>query len=96
MLTPDMRRALELARARLAQGRNSYICMALDWVATFYPEYQPAAHKLQFFINDALAPAITLGSWQFLQGMGHRGVRQRDADRLAWIDWLLNEPENPQ
>ncbi|ONC97008.1 hypothetical protein [Burkholderia pseudomallei] len=43
--------------------------------------------------NRAKEFAATLDEWQIYNGFGDRGREQVRLDRLAWIDWMLDEPQ---
>ncbi|ARL90977.1 hypothetical protein [Burkholderia pseudomallei] len=90
-LTPEKREALKLARERIAEHRDCFICRALDWVEESRPELGAACTSLKCYIGRCLRPWNSLGGWQEKNGLGFRAGDQRRADRLAWIDWMLDE-----
>lgn len=92
-LTPEKREALNLARERIAAGQSRFICLALDDVCTLFPYLGPACKQLRAYIRDQLRPWGTLGEWQVTNGCGDRSYPQQRRDRLAWIDWMLDEPK---
>jgi hypothetical protein len=101
-LTPEKREALELARERIAYWRNDYICNALLDTARLNPRLHSAAMELRSYITEKLGGmrvvgqhriAPTLEEWQVSNGLGERGREQLRRDRLAWIDWMLDEPK---
>lgn len=93
-LTPEKRKALKLARERITTKHDEYICHALSYVAVNYPEFARAAVELKGYIGEQLgSPFSGLDSWQARNEFGNRGYDQRRLDRLAWIDWMLDEPK---
>lgn len=86
-LTKDERRALELARRRIAEGKSRRVCYALASASSDYDEVE----RLCDYINEALCSA-GLEYWQEENGFGTRSEEQLRADRLAWIDWMLGKP----
>ncbi|AFN39102.1 hypothetical protein G167_gp52 [Burkholderia phage BcepMigl] len=93
-LTPEKREALMLARERIAGRKNQFICHALDFISMRHPHLEPACVSLKKYIGKQLgSPTWALGTWHEFNGFGDRGDAQRRADRLAWIDWMLDEPK---
>ncbi|WBF05192.1 hypothetical protein [Burkholderia phage CSP3] len=92
-LTPEKREALMLARERIAMRKNEFICHALDHVKGTRPELKAACISLKRYIGRKLSPARALGVWQSNNGIVGRDYTQRCLDRLAWIDWMLDEPK---
>ncbi|MCL4664453.1 hypothetical protein L0Z16_03465 [Burkholderia multivorans] len=93
-LTPEKREALTIARRRIATEADTYICYALSYVATNCPGLDRAAIELKCYIADQLgAPFTGLETWQRRNGFGGRSLAQQRRDRLAWIDWMLDEPK---
>lgn len=92
-LTPEKREALKLARERIAAGQNRHICFALRDVGTLFPYLGPVCDQLRAYIRDQLRPWSTLEEWQAANGCGGRSFAQRQIDRTAWIDWMLDEPK---
>ncbi|MBU9525022.1 hypothetical protein [Burkholderia multivorans] len=93
-LTPEKREALMLARKRIAAERSRYICFALESVTIKRPDLTEAAIELRRYISDKLGSRhVGLRSWQQRNGFGDRGDAQLRLDRLAWIDWMLDEPK---
>jgi hypothetical protein len=86
------RELLVAARELIESGEEFYICHAIQNATSrrrYY--YMDAAKRLERYISKALAPHIALDSWQRANGYdAQRGVKQ---DRLAWIDWMLDQPE---
>lgn len=89
-LTKDERKALELARERIATSRAIFICWALRDVGK---EYRLPVARLKRYIATRLDGSNALYGWQINHGLGDRGPEQRRKDRLAWIDWMLDQPE---
>jgi hypothetical protein len=97
-----LERALLLqARDHLESRRSDTLCSALEravevqcrrisLAATAMPV--AAARRLQRYIDTVLGDHVMLLTWQHANGFGDRGDEQRRADRLAWIDWMLEEP----
>lgn len=86
-LTKNERRALELAREKIANGNYRRICFAIASVTEDFKAFD----RLTTYIHGALG-AQYLDRWQELKGFGERDENQRRADRLAWIDWMLGKP----
>jgi hypothetical protein len=84
------REALTRARVQIVTGQNSFICLALDEVAEDWPELKSAVARLKIYIGNALDGNLALGAWQMAHGI-YRSDSQKRSDRLAWIDWMLNE-----
>ncbi|PRE27566.1 hypothetical protein [Burkholderia multivorans] len=93
-LTPEKREALMLARMRIAAGQSRFICFALESVTIKRPYLEEAAAELKGYIHDKLGDRyVSLEAWQKRNGFGERGEEQCRQDRLAWIDWMLDEPK---
>ncbi|MBU9446897.1 hypothetical protein KTE29_03760 [Burkholderia multivorans] len=93
-LTPEKREALMLARKRIAAGRSRYICFALESVTIKRPDLVDAADELRRYISEQLGSRyVALEQWQRRNGHGPRTLEQQRLDRLAWIDWMLDEPK---
>ncbi|MDR9839417.1 hypothetical protein [Herbaspirillum huttiense] len=89
-LTKDERRALELAREKIASEQAAVVCYALKLASEEYPDLRQAVERLQDYIGVALeGGGSTLTRWQLENGFYRGNVR---ADRLAWIDWMLGKP----
>ena len=96
-LTTLDREALTKARALIAEGREIYICHALQTVADHRPRLRASRDRLKAWIERELLPCYSLDSWNADNG---RKVHWRDCSRdtrrewrLQWIDWMLNEPK---
>lgn len=81
-------RVLRAARHRIATGRNTLICLALQEAGRQREFSEAAALEVIEYVQSLLAPHTTLGQWQRAQGM-NTGLRNPKADRLAWIDWMI-------
>jgi hypothetical protein len=92
-LTPEKREALKLARERIASCNATVICEALMTVAGDRPELRAACKELRSYIVRQLTPCLYLGAWQRRNGFYGRSLAQERRDRLAWIDWMLDEPK---
>ncbi|WP_261526138.1 hypothetical protein [Burkholderia multivorans] len=91
-LTPEKREALKLARKRIVSGQSRYICFALESVTIKRPDLEEAAAELKGYIHDKLGNRyVGLEKWQRRNGFGARSIDQVRRDRLAWIDWMLDE-----
>ncbi|WP_186267984.1 hypothetical protein [Burkholderia gladioli] len=88
-LTPEKREALTMARTHIETQRETYICLALDYVKNRHPRLQNACDSIADFIRDAL-DCYSLDIWQCYRGIS-RSPDQRGADRIAWIDWMLGD-----
>lgn len=91
------RRVLVLAREKIADGSQKYICTALAVVRDIDGLLWNAANRIQGYIcnslNDSHSLSLYLEDWQRKNGFAHRTHQQCRADRLAWIDWMLDQPE---
>lgn len=90
MLTADERRALQLARDIIRNGRQEFICVALTQVMVNNPRLIRAGHRLRCYIDGALEGEGSLGWWQRCHGFD-RDRNQQRLDRMAWIDWMLGD-----
>ncbi|MDN7537061.1 hypothetical protein [Burkholderia cenocepacia] len=89
MLTTNHRIALRQARRLIALKKQQFICHALEDVAAVDGRLDAAVNDLKRYILTKLRPHAALGCWQEAHGYGKRSDEQRRADRLAWIDWML-------
>ncbi|WP_186181681.1 hypothetical protein [Burkholderia gladioli] len=93
-LTPEKRKALTLARYRIAASLDDYVCFALDEIGRKFPSLEIACNDLRIYILQSLRQdnpgCFTLQQWQQRHGICHLSVELRD-DRLAWIDWMLGD-----
>ncbi|PRH37738.1 hypothetical protein [Burkholderia gladioli] len=95
-LTPEKREVLKLARERIENRQNLFICHALTDAAFFHPHLKQAAREMHSFVNEQVRVerskfAQTLDRWQRRNGFGPRSIPQLRRDRLAWIDWMLGD-----
>ncbi|ABO57472.1 hypothetical protein LA345_00830 [Burkholderia vietnamiensis] len=104
-LTPEKREVLKLARERIENRKNYFLCHALRDAAFFHPHLKEAARELRSFVNEQVRAerskfAPTLDRWQRRNGFAPRSIAQIRRDRLAWIDWMLDDgegdPETPE
>jgi hypothetical protein len=92
------RKLLERVRELIECGKESYICYALTEAninlcdGTNDAEVDEADMRLSTFIMDQIEPYGVLGMWQQKHEC-FQSKEQTRIDRLAWIDWLLNEPQ---
>ncbi|MCO1402866.1 hypothetical protein [Burkholderia multivorans] len=93
-LTPEKREALKLARKRIQSRKNRFICHALRFVSIRHPHLRAACASLERYIAQQIGgERWTLETWQDANGFGDRVEEQRRQDRIAWIDWMLDEPK---
>ena len=91
-------KALKKARHLISNLDEDYICFALDTVAGKNPALAQAIIDLKCYINYQLSPTDTLLGWQHNNDVDFivfRNIRADRADRIAWIDWMINELETP-
>jgi len=94
MITGRRRDALLLARSRILYRQDTLICLALDhYKANDKSLTRSVINILKKDIRRAIYPSGTLGAWQFRNGRGRRSMTQQRLDRLAWIDWMLENWE---
>ncbi|MDR9847056.1 hypothetical protein [Herbaspirillum huttiense] len=87
------REALRRARMLLDRLEVVTICYALTRVARGSIPHAEACMRLKLYVQNALGGQnTTLGSWQRQHGIRHDFIKQRE-DRIAWIDWMLDQPE---
>lgn len=89
----DKRKIKALMKARLLIEREDedYICYALAMVASTNPKLADAKDALTDYILDQLSPFSFLGPWQQKTfGIPGTYIQQRK-DRLAWIDWMIEQ-----
>ncbi|MBU9360857.1 hypothetical protein KTE52_31610 [Burkholderia multivorans] len=93
-LTPEKREVLKLARVKVSEApRFGHICPILKAVGEEHPDLWRAAMEIKAYIVAALDGAYTLEAWQRRNRVGYRDMDQCRRDRLAWIDWMLDEPK---
>jgi len=86
------RELLIAARELIESGEEFYICLAIVTAAVHRGYYCMAVEvRLSRYIRDALAPHVYLENWQ--RANGYDAQRTVRLDRLAWIDWMLDQPE---
>jgi hypothetical protein len=88
-LTEEERDLLWLARAALVDHRCPFICTALLGAE----EYPDQSLKLRRRITSALEGHLSLTGWQSYHDVDHMYTERR-ADRIAWIDHMLNNSVN--
>jgi hypothetical protein len=94
MLTKNKRKVLKRVRKMIATGEQEFICHALSYVAHEDIRLEEACRKLRAYITEVLAGNYTLYCWQKANGIADSDDdRQLRKDRLAWIDWMLDEPK---
>ncbi len=98
------RAMLVAARTYLADKRHSRICFAITAAEIFMSETMPPARREQIkqagkrlreFIMSAIDPHVGYECWLAKSPVeDHRllNSHERRAARIAWIDWLLDEP----
>lgn len=91
-LSEKERKALYFARQLIAAGQERYICFALRRIGTWGSPLVSPCDRLRRYISGQLMPYKTLEDWQTLgHGMPSRASHQMREDRIAWIDWMLDE-----
>ncbi len=89
-----MRAALVIARKRIQSRKNRFICHALRFVSIRHPHLRAACASLERYIAQQIGgERWTLETWQDANGFGGRSDYQVRLDRIAWIDWMLDEPK---
>ena len=91
-LNKNERKALELAWWQIQTAQSSRICYALSAIGRKDQKLLYATIRLRLYITDALEPFTLFEDWQVANGFGHRSDEQIRRDRLAWIDWMLDQP----
>jgi hypothetical protein len=91
MLTQIERNLLIRVREAIKAEQEWSICVALRDLA-FGIEENEAAERLRNYITESLhILPTTLESWQMRMGFRHRSSARTRADRIAWIDWMLDQ-----
>lgn len=90
MLTSRQREVLILARSRIERGQNQQVCLAIDIVIALRKDLKQAGKSLREYIRLQLGHHPALRTWQLENGINHT-TSQRHFDRLAWLDWLLDD-----
>lgn len=81
-----LRDALIFARKQIEDGTEEFICYALG---NYLREHDSGAGLwLRWYVRDAIDPYVYLDDWQNKNGITTRNGRD---DRIAWIDWMLEE-----
>lgn len=93
MLTKEQRELLVHARALIESGKEEFLCIALKDGAIVLGEadYWPHYESLRAYIERSIAPYTVLDTWQSNNGFSSRSDEHSCNDRLAWIDWLLDD-----
>jgi hypothetical protein len=94
MLNNPKSEALRRVRYLIKTGKMTFICHALDDVAMVSNSLRHACGQLKCYVQESLAPYDNLQDWQHKNWWGDRDADQRRADRLAWIDWMLEGSPN--
>lgn len=92
-LTNDAREALKFARHLIANGHANSICFALTSVKNDLPHLTGACDRVKAYIQQQLSPHGTLGIWQQANGFAPRTWEELRRNRIAWIDWMLDEED---
>jgi len=91
MLTQVERNLLIRVREAIKAEQEWYICVALRDLAWGLEEHG-AATRLKTYITESLhILPNTLETWQMHRGFRNRTGPQLRADRIAWIDWMLDQ-----
>jgi hypothetical protein len=85
------RELLVAARELIESGEEYFLCFAIASATPQHYYYAYAANRLDLYISEALAPHVSLETWQRANGYSAR--RDGKQDRLAWVDWMLDQPE---
>jgi hypothetical protein len=93
-LSDKERRLLVRARELLRSEMQDFICYALAQAdGEMSPQGQCLNHheRLVDFVLEQISPCLYLHAWQMHHHMfiDHNKAR---TDRIAWIDWMLDEP----
>lgn len=95
-MTPEQREFLEKVRVEFINGRyHHYLCDAINEVQHLIRS-RPGSRKIQYYflnyIKSQLGPGVDdLDQWQRLNGLQNRSEYQRAQDRIAWLNWMLEE-----
>lgn len=97
-LTVIERKLLEFARDRIREGKDTYICYAIDKSivrtknASDKQAVREAKYRLRAYVHDKIKGFATLGSYMADQydTQYMSSELQREA-RVAWITWMLGE-----
>jgi len=92
MLTEKKRKVLKRVRQLIASKEQEFICHAIHYVADNSDGLDDACRELKMFVTHALGNNYTLFCWQKSNGFAEHDDQQLRKDRLAWIDWMLDEP----
>jgi hypothetical protein len=102
-LNAEERRLLQRARMMIVTYNAATLCRALELASnqlgrnTLNPvgsmKIAAAYTRLINYVRTAMGDSLMLATWQSDHGFGDRGDTQRRADRLAWIDWMLDQPK---
>jgi hypothetical protein len=93
-LTTNQRKALELARKRIANGDHTFLCFALNFVAGENERLAIACSELRTYVCHALEGHATLDDWireKHGAKKAPRWINDRQQARIQWIDWMLGE-----
>jgi hypothetical protein len=93
-MTKTEREALKLARDLIVNKRERFVCLALKEISATHPELDSACTGMKRYVNRLLMPYDNLQDWQRangFDGVQSRDADQRQADRVAWIDWILGQ-----
>ena len=85
------RKTLFGVQLMLIMNKEMTICHALTLEAK-KPIYAAACDRLKRYIQNALGGEESLESWQRRNGINH-DPEQLQKDRIAWIKWMLDQPE---
>jgi hypothetical protein len=96
VLNKAKRKVLKRVRVLIHSGRKKFICHAIEEVqaAATSAATDKACRELRRYVRASLDGHSTLSCWQRGNGISSRyTTEQLRADRLAWIDWMLDEPK---
>lgn len=92
MLLKTERYILTKARDELLTERSRFLCTAL-YTATHplrQEERVRAYNRLLMYVRASIAPFASLDSWQMYHGF-YVNAQTTKNDRVAWINWILDE-----
>lgn len=97
-LIPEKIAVLTQAKEELRKGLATGLCSAIvigrtEMKSIFPPDVYArmttASVELGDYVRKSLDHHSWLGDWQEANGFGRRNIRERQYDRMAWIDWMI-------
>jgi len=85
-------KALREAKQLIRDGRESYVCLALNEVRSRNSDVRikNATDYLRSYVREKLGTHSVLEGWQAAKGL-ETITRDGKADRIKWINWMLKE-----